>query len=205
MLSEKRLAEADKLRRIRGRYLMDRGAQATGEVSMKTSSALLVAVVALVIPSVPGSQSIAQIAQQPSRILLQESSISKDITGLFVTEQSKSAADNDTVISVQILGRSIPQCEGRGVPGANNRCGQYLANPASFEGPKLKDMKIQVWVLRADGTMLQQKSNSFFSLCNAGDCTEYMLLVFEHATPNELAGVVMRVDGKLIVRDIQAK
>ena len=113
---------------------------------MKMRSVVFVGVVALLIPSVPGSQSIAQVVLQSSRILLQESPMSKEITGLFVTEQLKNAVYNAAVISVQILGRSIPQCEGRGVPGANNRfpgannrCGQYLDNtPLILRDPGLK-------------------------------------------------------------------
>lgn len=66
-------------------------------------------------------------------------------------------------------------------------------------------MKIQVWVLRVNGTMLAQKSSFVDTLCNAGECTDHLNFIFEHVAPDELAGVVMRVDGKLIVRDIDTK
>jgi hypothetical protein len=170
-----------------------------------TRSMLLIGIMASIILPLDGPRSIAQTAPTPSRILLQEKSLSKDITYFALMEQLDNAFYKADIIVVDFRGRPIPQCDGRGVPGANNRCGEYLANPASFEGPRLKDLKIQAWVLRVDGTMLAQKASPIDgSICNAGDCTEFMVFVFEHVAPDELAGVVLRVDGKLVVRDIQA-
>jgi hypothetical protein len=126
--------------------------------------------------------------------------LTKGITDFTVAEQMD-------VISVDINGGSVPDalCKLKGVPGQNNICGQYLAHPDRYSLRKLKDMNIQVWVLKTDGTALTKKSRlEGITICNAGSCTDSMMFVFEHAAPSDLAAVVMRVDGQLIVREIQA-
>ncbi len=172
---------------------------------MMTHSMLLMGLMASIILPLGGPRSIAQTAPPSSQILFHERSLSNDVTDFFVTEQLDNAFHKADIIGVQIQGRPIPQCDGRGVPGANNVCGQYLANPANFEGPGLKDLKIQAWVLKVDGTTLAQKASPIDStICMSGECTENMMFAFEHVPPDQLAGVVVRVDGKLLVRDIQA-
>jgi hypothetical protein len=43
------------------------------------------------------------------------------------------------------------------------------------------------------------------SICMSGSCDDRADFVFEHVPPDELAGVVIRVDGELIARAIKAK
>jgi hypothetical protein len=154
------------------------------------------------------SRSIAQERPHPDRDLLHERSLTKDIPDFSVGEVFNNTFYKAPIIQVSLVGGSFPDalCESTGIAGQNNVCGQYLANPASF-GRHLKDLKIQVWVLKVDGTALTEKSRpggQGILICNAGDCTDRMDFVFEHIAPSELAAVVIRVDGKLIVREIQA-
>jgi hypothetical protein len=154
------------------------------------------------------SRSIAQERPHPDRDLLHERSLTKDIPDFSVGEVFNNTFYKAPIIQVSLVGGSFPDalCERTGIAGQNNVCGQYLANPASF-GRHLKDLKIQVWVLKVDGTALTEKSRpggQGILICNAGDCTDRMDFVFEHIAPSELAAVVIRVDGKLIVREIQA-
>jgi hypothetical protein len=127
-----------------------------------------------------------------------------------VTEQLGNTFYKADVINVDINGASFPDaalCKRTGVPGQNNVCGQYLVNPDKFSVRNLKDLNVQVWVLKTDGTALKEKLHPGgidFTVCNAGSCTDGMIFVLEHAAPSELAAVVVRADGKLLVRDIQA-
>jgi hypothetical protein len=175
-----------------------------------TRSVLRMMLIVAGIVLLPSSRSIAQERPHPNRDLLHERSLTKDIPDFSVGEEFNNTFYKAPIIQVSLVGGSFPDaslCERTGVAGQNNVCGQYLANPASF-GRHLKDLKIQVWVLKVDGTALTEKSRpgseGNLTVCNAGDCTDRMNFVFEHIAPSELTAVVIRVDGKLIVREIQA-
>jgi hypothetical protein len=74
------------------------------------------------------------------------------------------------------------------------------------ERPKpLSEMTFQVWVLRANGTVLRPNGppGSAGPICNAGSCNDNMTLGFEPVTAKELAGVAVSVDGKLFVHAIK--
>ena len=162
-------------------------------------SMLLMGLIASTILPLDGLPLIAQTAPTPSRILLQEKSLSKDIS-LYVMEQLANTFYKTDIISVEIVGGYFPDPNFR-----THGTASPQANPASFENPRLKDMKIQVWVLKADGTTLAQKASPEDGwICNGGECNGDMMFIFEHVAPDEVAGVVVRVGGKLLVRDIQA-
>jgi hypothetical protein len=174
-----------------------------------TRSVLRMMLIVAGILLLPSSRSIAQERPHSDRGLLHERSLTKDIPDFSVGEVFNNTFYKAPIIQVGFVGGSFPDalCNRTGVAGQNNVCGQYLGNPASFVR-HLKDLKIQVWVLKVDGTALTEKSRpgteSPHLICNAGDCTERMDFIFEHIAPSELAAVVIRVDGKLIVREIQA-
>jgi hypothetical protein len=160
-------------------------------------------------PQNPGQyQNAAQAALQSP--LLYEEPLSEDITSLRVTEVLNNPLYKGDAIFVDLVGGWVPDCVALGqpcrcVPGDKNVCGQYLANPPKFPRP-LKNLAIQVWLLRANGTALAQKSKRIGGgICNAGSCDDRANFVFEHVVPNELAGVVVRVDGKLLVCEIKSK
>ena len=70
-------------------------------------------------------------------------------------------------------------------------------------------MAIQVWLLRADGTAIDQrgpkpwKQPGTVGLSNAGSVTDIMSFSFEHTDPKELVCVVVSVNKKLFVREIK--
>jgi len=86
--------------------------------------------------------------------------------------------------------------------GASWRNGE--ANPRPLSG-----MAIQVWLLRADGTAMDQRGSkpwkqpAAVGLSNLGSVTEIMSFSFEHTDPKELVGVVVSVNKKLFVREIK--
>jgi len=164
---------------------------------------LFMGLVSLVVLPPPSAQPIPQVVSDPSGTLLHVWPLSQDITDFWVSEQLGNTFYKSDIISIELIGGSIPDsnCVKYGVPGENNVCGQYLANPPKFPRP-LKDLAIQVWLLRADGTTVVQKSKLNFAIGNAGESTDTMMFVFDRIAPNELAGVVARVDGKLFVREI---
>jgi hypothetical protein len=156
----------------------------------------------------PSLRSIAQERPHPNRDLLHERSLTKDIRDFSVGEVFNDTFYKAAIIQVGFIGGSFPDalCDRTGVAEQNNVCGRYLANPATF-GRHLKDLKIQVWVLKVDGTALTEKSRPGTEgnlICNAGACTDRMNFIFEHIASSELAAVVIRVDGKLVVRKIRA-
>jgi hypothetical protein len=166
---------------------------------------LLIGAIALTTLPLPSLWPAPQTEPPPSRTLLHEESLSKDITSLRVMEQLNNPHYKKDIIYVTLVGGSVPDadCVRYGVPGAQNVCGQYLANPPKFPRP-LKDLAIQVWLLRRDGMTLTQTSKSDGGLSNAGSITDMMSFLFEHVAPKELAGVVVRVDGMLFVREIKS-
>lgn len=132
-------------------------------------------------------QAVPPQAQPTQRILFQESSLSQDIAHLVVSEQLSSNGD---ILVVELIGPGMPD--------------DYIQLPG-FKPPTrpLGDLGIEVWLLRVDGTALKQRANGVPSVTgNAGSISKREMFVFEHIAPKELAGVVVRLDGKLFVRDI---
>lgn len=70
--------------------------------------------------------------------------------------------------------------------------------------PDLAGLGLQVWLLRADGTAIPQREKpSLVMLGEIGNRgTDYMVYTFQRDPANDLAGIVMRVKGKLYSREI---
>jgi hypothetical protein len=64
-------------------------------------------------------------------------------------------------------------------------------------------MTIQVWLLSTDGRALAQKAKPI-NVQYAGSLFDSMIFSFEHVPTNELAGIVLGVNGKLYVREIKS-
>ena len=159
--------------------------------------------------TMPYSLMTAQEAPNPNRYLFHERPLTEDIRDLWVSEQLENTFYKSDIISVDLTGVPFPDdafCKRTGVPGQNSVCGQYLANPDKFARTHLRDLSIQIWVLKTDGTALAQKSKSGDVngwICNGGECTDTMKFFFEHVPPSKIAALVIRVNGKLILRPIQ--
>ena len=73
--------------------------------------------------------------------------------------------------------------------------------------PKLlTERRVEVWLLRQDGSSVKQLSRSVsdgISRPGLAPRPDFATFVFELTPSTELDGVVIRVDGKLFVRDIQ--
>jgi len=73
--------------------------------------------------------------------------------------------------------------------------------------PKMKtpsQIKTEVWILRRDGSTVPRANTVALTppeLCTIGVCTAYKVLDFENAPADQIAGVVVSIDGKLYVRD----
>ncbi len=65
---------------------------------------------------------------------------------------------------------------------------------------------VQMWVLRKDGTALRQLSGIRVNgvVSNAGSASVSAQLAFEHVEASDLAGIVVMVRGKLLVREIKS-
>jgi hypothetical protein len=102
--------------------------------------------------------------------------------------QSLTLMDQKTFLKVDLAGQSV--AEFRGV--------QPVA-------PSAKGL--QVWLLRKDGTAVPQRSpmreGAWARMGGWG--TRSQELTFEHADFRDLAGVVVGVNGKLIVREMASK
>ena len=61
--------------------------------------------------------------------------------------------------------------------------------------------------MRRDGTSVKQREELFGELafCNLGFCNWIRSYGFDVVPTNEIAGVAVSIDGKLYVRDLQAK
>jgi hypothetical protein len=74
--------------------------------------------------------------------------------------------------------------------------------------PKVKmlsQIKTDVWVLRRDGTTAARATTPVLTppeLCSIGGCRAFRVFNFESVPDDEVAGVVVSVDGKLYVREI---
>jgi hypothetical protein len=137
----------------------------------------------LTVLTVPGLH--AQQAQaHPSQTLLAPAPLSDEIAALTVTEHSG-------------LG---------GPPGVQ----VALQGPHVHDGAKnlLSPRTTQVWLLRKDGTTVGDLSKPIEMIDNSsvrdfGVVTYGMLFTFQAVPPQDLAGVVVSVNGKLLVREIK--
>jgi hypothetical protein len=112
---------------------------------------------------------------------LLDARISDQIPSLFVTEQSATGKQLDTLV-VQLSWPS-PKAE-------------------SIEA----EWKLQAWLLRSNGETLTPKLQpSLMGVGNGPVTMVTMSFSFVHVPPEELAGVVISVDGKLFVREIAVK
>jgi hypothetical protein len=98
--------------------------------------------------------------------------------------QKLTVVDHGTSLRVVLMGESVPQFRGA-VP---------KPSPAG-----------QVWLLRRDGTAVPHlsglRANALVSM--GGWATPSQDLSFQHVAADELAGVVIAVNGKLIVREFR--
>jgi hypothetical protein len=143
---------------------------------------LLIGVMALA--TLPGVQTSpptlkAQSTDLPTRTLLSVRPLSDEIRDLSVNETSQ-------YIEVEMRGRSW-------------RDGEKEPRPLWLSGTT-----IQVWLLRSDGKVVAQREKPVSVVVgNAGSSQGIMQAHFDPVPPQELAGVVVSVDGKLYVREIK--
>ena len=99
--------------------------------------------------------------------------------------QAVTLMDQQTFLKVDLAGQSVP--EGRG------------AAPVAPSPDGL-----QVWVLRKDGTVVSRRSPMREAAWGSmgGWATRTRELTFAHATFQDLAGVIVRVNGNLLVREM---
>jgi hypothetical protein len=141
---------------------------------------LLVGLLALGIPTAPSAQQ-----GVPSQTLLAPAPLSDEITALTVTEHSGMGGPPGVQVTLQ-----GPQVH----DGARN--------PLSMR-------TTQVWLLRKDGTTVGDLSKPIEMIDNSsvrdfGVVTHWIRFTFQLVPPQELAGVVVSVNGKLYVREIKA-
>jgi hypothetical protein len=142
---------------------------------------LLIAVLALATLPSPSGQ---QVPEPPGRVLLAPAPLSEEITALSVIERPADAS-SPAYIEVLLNGQSVRHGETRPKP--------------------LSGMAIQTWLLCRDGTVVAQGSKpEFVSLITVDGITDEMSFGFVPVSPNELAGVVVSVNGKMYVREIKA-
>lgn len=151
---------------------------------MTTRLLLAGLILILNLPLLPSQSAPSAPQAVPMQYLLVTRDVPGDITALYVTEQP------DRIV-VTLDGGSTPD-------------GGAVVTPNTPIPRPLKDLGIQAWVLRSDGTTLPQKSKGGGSISNAGWTTDTMTLVFSHAAPADLAAVVVRADGKFFVREIKS-
>jgi hypothetical protein len=119
-------------------------------------------------------------AQSPSLFAIQRPF--DDILSLY-------AVDHDAYVSVQFVGEVVPNVKGR--------------EPV-FKNP-LDKRRLQVWLLRSDGTSLRQtRAPLHAGISMAGHDEDVMQFTFEPVLPAELVGVVAMVDGKILAWEIAA-
>jgi hypothetical protein len=72
--------------------------------------------------------------------------------------------------------------------------------------PKAGDLHRQVWLLRADGTAISQSQEpAVISISNAGWSNDYLIFGFQKKSTNEVAGIVVSVNGKLYCRELDTR
>src|SRR5580693_1570431 len=83
--------------------------------------------------------------------------------------------------------------------------GQPIRSGETNPHPRLlSEMATQVWLLRADGTSVAQRPKMPCVGDRAGVVTDTACFSFDDAPRQDVAGVVVSVDGKLYVREIKA-
>src|SRR5262245_32249478 len=117
-------------------------------------------------------------ARSANHWLLATKATSKDISGLFVQDTGGSFV-------VQVSGKSFPD---------------HVQPFKPFE-----NVTVQVWLLRHDGTAqpLGKRPPGTFGISNAGSVTEIMSFGFTRSSPQDLAAVVVSVNGEMFVRKIE--
>jgi hypothetical protein len=141
---------------------------------------LLIGIMALA--TVPSS-STGQGQESSSRhFLLTVAPLSDDVNFLYVVAHSE-ATNSPAFIEVILEGQS---------GGTNPR--------------RLSLQAIQTWLLRADGTAVLAMPKSFHDRPMRGDTDSDIIIFFDFVSvpPQDLAGVVVSVNGKLYVREIKA-
>jgi len=72
--------------------------------------------------------------------------------------------------------------------------------------PDVDSFGLQVWLLKTDGTSIPQRGKpNMVGIGNAGWYTDSMIYTFDKVPANELAGIVLRVKGKLYCQEIETK
>ena len=99
--------------------------------------------------------------------------------------QAVTLMDQQTFLKVDLAGMSVPEFRG-----------------ATAVAPSPNGL--QVWVLRKDGTVVSHRSPMRESAWGSmgGWATRSQELTFAHAPFRDLAGVIVRVNGKLLVREM---
>jgi hypothetical protein len=70
--------------------------------------------------------------------------------------------------------------------------------------PEVDELHRQVWLLRADGTSLPQSQKpDIIGISNAGSSDCRLIFTFQKKSMNEVAGIVVSVDGKLYCYEIE--
>lgn len=83
------------------------------------------------------------------------------------------------------------------VPIGSRKIGEPMSNP--------RNLDLQVWLLKSDGTSISQlKKPSEVSIGSIFDySTDFIIYEFQKVPVNELAGVVVSLNGKLYCREIE--
>jgi len=150
----------------------------------------------MALATLPSSSS-QQVPEPPGRVLLTAAPLSDQITALTVTEYSGRCA-----------GIKPQPGTGDGPP-----CIQVKLNGPVWRtitdgvsSPNLLSVKTtQVWLLRKDGTAVGNLIQPMNAMRSGDSPIPYgVLFTFQPVPPQELAGVVVSVDGKLYAREIKA-
>jgi hypothetical protein len=159
---------------------------------------LLVGLLALGIPTAPPAQQGA-----PSQTLLAPAPLSDQIKALTVTEYSGKCAgikpqpgtgDGPPCIHVELHGLAVH----------DNGVWRTVTDGAS--SPNLLSARTtQVWLLRKDGTAVGNLFQPMAAMWSDDYPVPFgMLFTFQAVPPQDLAGVVVSVNGKLYVREFKA-
>ena len=129
------------------------------------------------VTTIPHAHSATQ-STSATHLLLQVNTISKDISQLMVQDTGGSFV-------VQLYGKSFPD------------------NLQPFK--PFENVTVQAWLLRHDGTAQPREKwpPGTLGLSNAGSQTEIMLFGFTRSSPQDLAAVVVSVNGEMFVRKIE--
>jgi|SRR5579864_689549 len=115
----------------------------------------------------------------PALVLLRASALSDDVSFLGAVAYSKET-DRPAFIEVSLIGQH-----------------------GKADAKRLPSLTIQTWLLRVDGTAVAAMPKSFHDRPMTGDIDpDVVFFDFVPVPPQELAGVVVSVNGKLYVREI---